>query len=743
MKVAALLERIRWRRWFCNQRDTVDCGAACLTMIARSTGRQYNLTQVRALCDVDRQGTSLLQLSRVAEKLGFQALCVRTSYDALARSAPFPLIVHWDQHHFVVVYGRTRRGLLVADPGQGLVSYSAAEFSSHWQSHTTEGDAVGYALVMEQRQEAADLHEPASDIEPAGLRLLLPYIRPHARTLAKVLGVVLLVSLLRMALPFLTRGVVDSGIARRDIGIIELILVAQIALLISRAGGEFIQARLLLHVGTRVDLALVSEFLRRLLRLPLAFFDSRMPGDLLQRIEDHARIEQLLSVSALLVITAALNVLIFGVTLAFFSTEAFRILLVGSILQSLYIAAFIRPRTNMEARHFGQMARTRGLMIECVNGISDIKIACAEAAKRTEWEGEQVKLHRIKIASFGMEQSQQVGSSLIAEIAGAIITVVAARGVIQGALTLGDLLAIQYLVGQVAGPIAQVVSVVQPVQGAKLSLQRMGEVFAAREEAGPAAATQPSQSGATLAVRNLCFGYKATPEAAVLRDVNMSIPAGKVTAIVGTSGSGKTTLVKLLLRLHDPTAGAIELGPLDLRTIDRDEWRARCGAVMQDGLLFTDTIARNIAFGKASIDAARVARVARLACIDQMIEQLPLRYETRVGPGGINVSQGQRQRLLIARALYGDPEFLVLDEATSALDAETEQDIVGNLYGVFRSRTVVVIAHRLSTVRHADQIVVLEQGRVVEVGDHAELVARGGRYLELVQNQLELQRAGV
>ncbi len=735
----AAADRLPRRFWFFQQRDSVDCGPACLVMVGHHYGRRLPLSKVRELCAMDRQGTSLLQLSRAAEHIGFRTMRVRTTYSALVRDAPLPAIAHWDQKHFVVVYGRTRDGVRVADPARGLITYSEAEFAQHWATLPQPQGAMGFILLLEPT--GPQVVEGDQDIKPSarGLSLLRRYLTRYRRTLVQVVLGSIAVAALRLALPFLTQAIVDVGIQQRDLGIIQLILIAQITLIVSRTGVEFLQTWLLLHMGARVDMTLVSDFLRKLLLLPLGFFEERRNGDLLQRVEDHSRVEQLLTTTTLVVVSSLLSLVVFTGALLFYSSAAFMVLVAGGALQVLYVSVFLRTRTVLDNQRFEQTAKQRGLLIECVAGIADIKLNSAEIDKRWNWERGQVALYRTNTRALRLEQLQQGGAVLVSEVVNAIITVVAAKQVIAGSLSLGGLLAVQYLVGQVAAPLSQLVGLVQSVQGAKLSLERMSEVFDAVQESTITPHQSPHlHEDKDLGVEGVVFGYQGSDGPQVLRGVNLTVANGKVTAIVGTSGSGKTTLLKLLLKFYDPVQGLIRLGEKDLRSIAHANWRRRCGAVMQDGYLFSDSIARNIALGTDEIDIGRVEVVARQACISDIVEALPLAYDTKIGPNGTGLSHGQRQRILIARALYHDPEFLFLDEATSSLDAETERQIVGNLDEVFRSRTVLVIAHRLSTVKRADQIIVMEHGTIAEHGTHDELVGEAGRYLELVRNQLEL-----
>lgn len=738
-RMSTAVRRVR-KSWYCRQRDAMDCGPACLTMVARYHGSAVAVARVRALCGLDRQGTSLLELSRAAERMGFRAMRVRTTYHGLFEHAPLPAIAHWDQNHFVVIYGRNGNGIRIADPGSGFTVCGESELLAHWARVSQPDGAVGFLLLLEPLDTAATVGTAVRSDASERIALLRRYVLNHRRTLLQVAVGGLAAALLRLIIPFVGRAIVDLGIGQRDLGIIQLLLIAEIVVLVSATGVDFLQGWLLLYLGSRVDMKLVADYLRRLLTLPLSFFDTRPPGDLLQRVEDHARIEQLLSTTSQTIVSAVTSIAVFSSALLVLNVSAFRVVAYGVILQACYVASFLRRRTALDEQRFRLMAAQRNGLNECIAGVADIKIAGAELERRWTWERGQVDLYRTKERSLRLEQIQHGGAILAAELTNAIVTVTAAAAVIDGSLTLGGLIAVQFLVGQVAAPVLQLVGAVQSIQAAGLSLDRLSEVFAGQRETAPAIEPYPSDRDGDITIQDVSFRYNGRHGQLVLRDLSLRIPFGKVTAIVGSSGSGKSTLLKLLLKFYDPSAGQIRFGDVDLRNVDHAAWRARCGAVMQDGRLFSDTIARNIALGADEIDDGRVRTVARQACIADVVEALPLRYETRVGSSGIALSHGQQQRLLIARALYHDPDLLVLDEATSALDAETERAIVGQLEALFRHRTVVIIAHRLSTVRRADQIAVLEGGTVVEIGTHDELARSRGRYHALIRNQLELNQ---
>jgi ATP-binding cassette subfamily B protein len=628
----------------------------------------------------------------------------------------------------------------VADPAVGRIAYSRREFLDGWATGGKPGSEHGIVLLL---QPTPALHRSGvedAEAERGGFSLLWSYMRSYGPHLARIGFGAAVLAALQLALPLLTQALVDLGIAGRDVGLIRLILAGQLVLILSRTSAEFIQGWLMLHVGGRVHIALVADFLAKLMRLPIGFLESRTTGDVLQRAEDHARIEQVLTQLASHLMNAAFSFVIFAVALALYDSTIFAIFLAGSALYVVQLLVFMSGRRRLDHQRFRQMAQNRTLLLETIAGMKELKINGAEQEKRWEWERAQARLYRISERGLRLDQLQQGGAVLINHGTNAVITAFAANLVVEGSLTLGGLLAVQYILGQLNAPLSQVIPIFRAMQDTRLSLDRIKGVRDLREESVEGLeATIPEAPDIRL--ENVRFGYHGAQGPLVLRDLSLTIPYGKVTAIVGSSGSGKTTLLKLLLKLYEPLAGSIRLGDVDLASVPHKAWRARCGVVMQDGRVFSDTIARNIVLHADEIDARRLVHACEGVCLDQVIRALPLQYNTRLGAEGLGLSEGQKQRLLIARAIYRDPEFLFFDEATSALDAETERQIVSNLARLFERRTVVVIAHRLSTVRRADQIVVLERGQIVETGTHDELVSlRHGRYFQLVRNQLELER---
>ena len=721
----------------------MDCGPACLTMIAAHYGRHYTLDHLREQCFIGREGVSLLGISKAAEQIGFRTVGGRLTFDKLAEKALLPCVVHWNQEHFVVVYAIRKKKkeytVSVADPGKGLDTYSREAFCRHWISTCTGGEEKGIALLLEPTQL---FYEQEGDRFPSEnrIRFLWKYLIKYKRFFGQLILGLFIGSLLQLIFPFLTQAIVDTGIQGKDIGFIWLVLIAQMVLLFSRTAIDFIRRKILLHISTRINVSLISDFFIKLMKLPMKFFDTKLTGDLLQRIEDHRRIENFLTNQTISIVFSVFTFMIFSIVLFVYHLPIFTVFIAGSILYGLWIRIFLKKRRLLDYKMFEQQGMNRNVVYQLITGMQEIKLQGCEQRKRWEWEDVQADLFDVNMQSLNLRQNQEAGGIFINELKNILVTVLAATAVINGSLTLGMMLSIQYIIGQLNSPVEQLMSFIYQWQDVSISLDRMNEIHTQQndEGMGRSIAALPRDVETDIHIRNVCFRYDGARPDYVLEGIDLHIPQGKVTAIVGVSGSGKTTLIKLLLGYYMPNEGELLVGGENLSQFNPAWWRTQCGAVMQEGYLFSDTIARNIAVSDDEIDTDRLRHAAQTAHIAEYIEGLPLGYNTKIGQDGQGVSQGQRQRILIARVVYKNPPFVFLDEATNALDANNERAIVENLSEFYKGKTVVVVAHRLSTVKHADRIVVLEGGRIAETGTHAELTTRKGRYYELVRNQLEL-----
>lgn len=722
------------------QPDSMDCGPTCLRMIVKHYGRSISLERLRNLSGTTRLGSSLNAISNAAETIGFRTLAVKVDLLNLKENAPLPCICFWNEKHYVVLYKIKRDQFYIADPARGRLVYSKNEFLENWiGKHAVETTEEGICLLLEPTPLLKE-NDREEETAKNGFSFLFAYLKAYRKLLVQLSFGLLAASLLQLIFPFLTQSVVDIGIQNKDIHFLYLILFGQLFVFLGRMSVDIIRSWILLHLSARINISLVSDFLIKLMKLPISFFDAKKIGDLMQRIDDHQRIETLLTNQTLSVLFSFFNFVVFSIILVLYSVPVFFIFLSGSLVYFLWVQFFLKKRKDIDHKRFSQGGEDRSKIVELILGMQEIKLHNAERQKRWSWERIQVKLFKLRIKSLRLEQVQSNGATFINELKNILVSFYTAKLVIDGQLTLGMMLSVSYIIGQLNAPISQFLSFIYSVQDAKISLERLYEIHVQADE-------EPEHSGRLnelsvqndLVLENLGFRYAGT-ETPILENINLTIESQRLTAIVGASGSGKTTLMKLLLRFYEPTCGKIKIGSTELERFTQRVWRENCGSVMQDGYIFNDTIANNIAIGEEHIDKEKLRRAVQTANIEEFIEGLPLAYNTKIGNEGLGISGGQKQRILIARAVYKNPAFLFFDEATSSLDSRNERVIMENLNRFFQGRTAVVIAHRLSTVKNADQIVVLDRGTIVEKGTHQELIALRGSYYGLVQSQLELEK---
>lgn len=726
------------------QSDSLDCGPACLKNVAQYYGNQIPLAVIREMTWQNREGVSLIALSDAAEKMGFRTSAGKVTISALEK-VRLPAILHWDQNHFVVLYKikKKKKDTLygISDPASGLKIVPSKDFKDHWASLTLQGESGGIILLVEP---APGFKKSAAGFKTSkGFGFLFRYLNPYKKLFIQVVTGFITGALISLLFPFLSQAIVDTGIGSGNLHFILLVLIAQLVLIISQTAVHFIRSWILLHAGARVSIALISDYLMHLMQLPVRFFDTRLTGDLRQRIEDNNRIQSFLTTELINMSFGVFMFIIYSFVLAFYSLKILIIFIGGSLAYGMWIFLFMKRRQELDNRRFETMAANQGNLNQMISGMQEIKLNNCEKQKRWEWEKIQLRLFNVSVKSLLLHQHQQAGSVLIHQVKNFVIIFLAARSVTDGEMTLGMLVAVEFIIGQLNAPVQQFVTFISAAQDARTSLERLREIEDKPGEDSPGMEKliDPPDDKDILA-ENVTFQYEGPRSPKVLDELSFRIQARKVTAIVGPSGSGKTTLVKLLLGFYPPVEGSILLGETPLDQFDTKAWRNHCGAVMQDGFIFSDTIAGNITVGDDHPDHQKLLDAVSMAQIRDFIESLPLGYNTKIGQDGIGLSQGQKQRILIARAVYKNPSLLILDEATNALDTVNENEIMHNLKAFCRGRTVLVIAHRLSTVKDADFIAVLEKGRITESGTHQELILKKGTYFHLVKNQLELEEAG-
>lgn len=723
------------------QHDSMQCGIACLQMVCKYFDREYSLDSLSKLCFATTEGVSMLGINEAANTLGLHTISARVTTTMLGK-APLPSILHWDQNHFVVLY-KVKKGkkFYVADPRKGLVTYGLDEFKQHWISTKSNGEDKGIAMFLETTPAffTYKMEDEEHIKEKRSFRFLFGYVKKYRKYFGQIILGLIVGSLLQLVLPFLTQSIVDVGIKNQDIGFVWLILLGQLMLTVSRTAIDFIRRWLLLHISLRINISLVSDFFIKLLKLPMSFFDTKLMGDLMQRMNDHSRVNNFLTQQTLNITFAVLTFVVFSVVLFFYNKLVFAIFLLGSILYGAWMTLFLKRRKVLDYELFEQQAINNNKTYEFITSMQEIKLQDCEQRRRWEWEDTQADLFGVQMKSLKLQQTQEAGSIFINEVKNIIITVVAATAVIHGQMTLGMMLAVQYIIGQLNSPVEQLMNFFYSLQDVKISLERINEIHQMDDENGKVGLqTSIEDKSEGIDIKDIMFKYDPHALRKTIDDVNIHIPQGKVTAIVGASGSGKTTLIRLMLGYYPVLEGQINIGNTDINKLNKKWWRRQCGVVMQEGVIFSESIARNIAVDDGDIDKERLLKAAEIACIKDYVMALPLKFNTKIGRDGVGLSQGQKQRILIARAVYKNPDYIFLDEATNSLDANNERNIVENLDKFYKGKTVVIVAHRLSTVKNADQIVVIDHGKVVEVGSHESLTAKRGAYYNLVKNQLEL-----
>lgn len=720
------------------QLDSMQCGIACLSMISSHYGKPLSIKYLEQFCHTNIDGVSLLGISNCAKQIGFKPSVIATTISDIKRIS-HPCILHWNQNHFVVLYkyNSNKNRFMIADPGKGLLQYTESEFKNHWVEQNQSNSETGIVMLLEPSSSfSLDIVDNSSNI--CSTSFLFKYINCYKKHLLIIFLSLILGCILQLGLPFLTQWIVDLGIKNNDIKLIWLILLGELLIVIGKTSTDFIRRWLLMHISMRVNISLLSDFFIKLLKLPMSFFDSKLLGDLMQRISDHSRIQTFLTSQVLGMILTILSFIVFGIVLFLYNNLIFVIFLVGSLIYGIWISRFLSRRKILDYELFEQQAKNQNKTYELITSMQEIKLQNCEQRRRWEWEDTQSNLFYTQMKSLKLQQTQEAGSIFINEVKNIIITVFAATAVINGQMTLGSMLAVQYIIGQLNSPVAQFMAFIYSMQDVKISLERINEIHESKNEETDKNQYTSFNSIKSINIENIDFKYDPHALKATLENISFNIPDGKVTAIVGASGSGKTTLIKLMLGYYRVMSGKIIIAGRNINEYNLKWWRCHCGVVMQDGIIFSESIARNIAVDDGDIDIERLEKAARIANIHDYIMRLPLKYNTLIGRDGVGLSQGQKQRILIARAVYKNPDFIFLDEATNALDAKNEKVIVENLYKFYKGRTVIVVAHRLSTVKNADQIIVLDGGRVVEIGNHSSLIEKKGAYYNLVKNQLEL-----
>lgn len=715
------------------QMDSQDCGPACLKIIAKHFGKFYSLQSLRDKCGITKEGVSLLDLSTGAESIGLRTLAIKCTIDDVVNSVPFPAIIFWKDSHFVVVYHANKKYIWVSDPAKGRIKYTHEEFKKGWYQ---KGAKQGVLLAIEPTAEFKD-SKAEKEQRKNTFSSILKYFTPYQRNFTLIFVIMLLVTALQGMLPFISKAVIDVGIKTSDVNFINMVLIGNISILLSVMIFNVIRDWILMHITARVNIALISDYLIKLMKLPVTFFENKLLGDILQRAQDHERIRSFIMNNSLSLIFSILTFVVFSIILLIYNAIIFYIFISGSILYAGWVLLFLNIRKKMDWEYFELLSKNQSYWVETVSSIQDIKIYNYEKHRRWKWEEIQARLYHVNKRVLAITNAQNLGAQFIESIKNMGIVFFCATAVIKGEITFGVMISTQFIIGMLNGPLVQFINFIVSAQYAKISFLRINEIkqLEDEEELLSVGSTTILPEDKSLILDNVNFQYTANSPL-VLHNIYLHIPENKVTAIVGGSGCGKSTLLKLLVRLYKPSYGDIKMDKMNVNAINLRQWRSMCGVVMQDGKIFSDTILNNIVLDDEHIDYEQLRKVCRIAQIEDEINAMPKGFETNIGENGRGLSGGQKQRLLIARALYRNPQYLFLDEATNALDTINEKKIVEALNNAFLQRTVIVVAHRLSTIRNADQIVVLDKGYIVEVGNHDSLMERKGHYFQMIASQM-------
>ena len=720
------------------QLDAMDCGPACLAYISKIYDKKYSLQYLREICYISKRGVTLLGILEAGKAIGFEVFSTKVDLDTIINKVKlYPCIIHWEQNHFVVLNKivKTKKSKLyfyLMDPRSGFIKLNEKQFRNGWLGNNDKG----IVAFFEPKDEFLNISIEKQ--KKINYEELLYSLHPYKKKFVLLIFLVFASSLITLVFPFFTKELIDNGISQKNLNLISLILLAQLSLFLGSMIINVIRNWLTLYIGTYVSINLISDFITKLVKLPMKNFDNHMIGDLNQRIIDNERIERLITSESITTFFSIFSFLVFFVVLAYFNIITLVIYFALTLIGLLWSIYWINKKKILDFYEFQLKSKNQESIFEIFSGIRDIKLFQLENFKLTKWQSVQNELLSLNIKILKIDQIQTFGYQFINQLKNIIVTYFVAILVLKGKMSLGTLLSISYIIGEMNSPIAQLVSFIKKLQEAKLSFTRLSEISTQLPEENNFNKQLNTKNNEGIVINNLSFSYENIQSSIVLNNINITIPNSKVTAIVGHSGSGKTTLMKILLRFYEPTKGNIYFNGDDILTISPNDLRKHIGTVLQDGFIFSETIERNVVTNSEEADLEKLNNALKIACIFDFVNSLPQKHNTIIGSLGNNLSTGQKQRILIARAIYKNPNYLFLDEATSALDSKTEKIIHNNLIEFYKNKTVLIIAHRLSTVKNADNIIVLDSGKVVESGNHKELIEKKGAYYDLINNQLEL-----